>query len=492
MAVWVAEAANPQPWESAAFSPIVYDSGNWVVYVGGDGIPKFYKYNLDTNTWTELSDAPGNLYSALSMSPDGTKLVGAVWAGDRLFIYNISSPGWTTSAVAPDMTGGYAPEIQSTVWADDDTIWCQVRAHDGSVWRVKFYKYTVSTDTWTQYTNYATAATSNSVCLCISTDGTKLYAGQCGASYRGTTRYIIATDTIGAGPTLPSAYYFMKSADRHKLWYGPDRAAPASHKTITRWVNPDTEVLEPGVFPEYDPATSGMGAAVYGMTMCFVSYMLVEPKNLSITLAVLATVTTDEASSIEQEEATLNGTLDADGGETCVCGFEWGETDAYGNTTPTQSRTTGQLFAQTITGLGLGKTYHFRAFATNPAGTSYGSDETFTVPFEIPTVTTDPVTAVGQTSATLNGELADDGGEACDCGFEYGETTDYGTETPTESKTSGETFSQPITGLAPNKTYHFRAIATNSAGTGNGADRSLTTNPALVINRAYALAREEL
>ncbi len=109
-----------------------------------------------------------------------------------------------------------------------------------------------------------------------------------------------------------------------------------------------------------------------------------------------------------------------------------------------------------------------------------------------PTVTTQAATGLGPIAATLNGTLDSDGGESCDCGFEYGETTDYGTETPTGSKTSGETFSQPITGLAPNKTYHFRAIATNSAGTVNGADRSLTTEPALVINRAYALAREEL
>lgn len=89
------------------------------------------------------------------------------------------------------------------------------------------------------------------------------------------------------------------------------------------------------------------------------------------------TVTTDPATSIRQTTATLNGTLDDDGGEACDCGFEWGETIAYGNTTPTQSRTTGQDFAQTITGLRPGVTYHFRAFATNGAGTGNGTDRTF-------------------------------------------------------------------------------------------------------------------
>ncbi|MBA7678520.1 hypothetical protein ES703_86796 [subsurface metagenome] len=45
-------------------------------------------------------------------------------------------------------------------------------------------------------------------------------------------------------------------------------------------------------------------------------------------------------------------------------------------------------------------------------------------------------------------------------------------------------------GLIPNTVYHFRAFATNSVGTGYGDDETFTT--ALVISRAFALAREEL
>jgi len=92
-----------------------------------------------------------------------------------------------------------------------------------------------------------------------------------------------------------------------------------------------------------------------------------------------------------------------------------------------------------------------------------------------PTVTTDPATGVSHITAMLNGTLDDDGGEACDCGFEYGLTNAYGTTTPTQSKTTGQTFSQGITGLSPNTTYHFRAIATNSAGTSYGSDKTFTT-----------------
>lgn len=110
----------------------------------------------------------------------------------------------------------------------------------------------------------------------------------------------------------------------------------------------------------------------------------------------------------------------------------------------------------------------------------------------LPTVTTNPATGVIAHQSTLNGTLDDDGGEACDCGFEWGETIAYGNTTPTDSKTTGQTFSQVIIGLDVNKTYHFRAFASNAAGTSYGADRTFTTQELLIINRAYALSREEL
>lgn len=90
------------------------------------------------------------------------------------------------------------------------------------------------------------------------------------------------------------------------------------------------------------------------------------------------TVTTDLATNPDSANSYLNGILSNDGGEACDCGFQWGLTDAYGNTTSTVSRTTGQGFALLITGLTANTVYHFRAFATNTAGTAYGSDVAFT------------------------------------------------------------------------------------------------------------------
>lgn len=217
----------------------------------------------------------------------------------------------------------------------------------------------------------------------------------------------------------------------------------------------------------------------------------------SLDLLVPGTVTTDAASDTESATATLNGTLDDDGGEVCACGFEWGETTAYGNTTSTQSKNTGGSFAQAITGLSPKTTYHYRAIATNSAGTSYGSDRTFTTLAAEPSATTDPATGVEQTTVTMNGTLDDDGGEACDCGFEYGETTDYGSTTATESKNTGETFAQEVRGLKGGTVYHFRAIATNTGGTGHGVDKTfhteaLSAEAHQALGKGYPLSRAEL
>lgn len=111
-------------------------------------------------------------------------------------------------------------------------------------------------------------------------------------------------------------------------------------------------------------------------------------------------------------------------------------------------------------------------------------------PVVIPTVTTNPATAISHLSAILNGTLDGGGGEVCECGFEWGLDTGYGMSTPTDSKVTSESFSQAIGGLFPGTTYHFRAFATNSVGTGFGADRSFITTPS--FNRAHALSREEM
>jgi phosphodiesterase/alkaline phosphatase D-like protein len=97
-----------------------------------------------------------------------------------------------------------------------------------------------------------------------------------------------------------------------------------------------------------------------------------------------------------------------------------------------------------------------------------------------PTASTGPVTAVGPTTATVSGSV-NPNGTATTWHVEYGTTTSYGTPTAGLSAGSGTAsvaVSQTLTGLKPGTSYHYRIVATSTAGTGHGADGLLTTSAA--------------
>lgn len=94
-----------------------------------------------------------------------------------------------------------------------------------------------------------------------------------------------------------------------------------------------------------------------------------------------------------------------------------------------------------------------------------------------PTVSTEPASSVAATSATLNGTV-NPNGTATSWHFEYGTTTAYGQQTPTQSAgagTSATGVSALLSGLQTGKLYHFRIVATSTGGTSSGADETFTT-----------------
>jgi hypothetical protein len=192
-----------------------------------------------------------------------------------------------------------------------------------------------------------------------------------------------------------------------------------------------------------------------------------------------AVVITNPATYIASFSGTLNGSVDPHGLATTVY-FQYGTTTSYGLTTAMQSRT-GNIYQNAganISGLAASTTYHFRIVATNSAGSRYGSDMTFTTLSSTgpPVVVTNPATNVASSSATLNGSV-DPHGLSTNVHFQYGTTTSYGSTTASQSS-SGNTYqnvSMNISGLSASMTYHFRIVATNSAGTRYGADKTFTT-----------------
>jgi hypothetical protein len=160
--------------------------------------------------------------------------------------------------------------------------------------------------------------------------------------------------------------------------------------------------------------------------------------------------------------------------------FQYGTTTSYGLTTAPQSHTgnTYLNISANISSLSAGTVYHFRIVASNSAGTRFGADRTFTTLTATgpPVVTTNSATNVAASSATLNGSL-DPHGLTTTVHFQYGTTTSYGHTTPMQSQT-GNTYRNigaNISGLTTDTNYHFRIVATNSAGTRLGSDRTFTT-----------------
>jgi DNA-binding beta-propeller fold protein YncE len=91
-------------------------------------------------------------------------------------------------------------------------------------------------------------------------------------------------------------------------------------------------------------------------------------------------------------------------------------------------------------------------------------------------------------TAVANGKV-DPNGVSTSYRFEYGPTTAYGSSTTSWSAGSGfDTISvgQSIAGLVPERTYHYRIVATSSAGTCYGEDRVFNTPQASPLVTAQA------
>jgi ABC-type phosphate transport system substrate-binding protein len=197
-------------------------------------------------------------------------------------------------------------------------------------------------------------------------------------------------------------------------------------------------------------------------------------------------VETDAATLIKRTSATLDATVNPEGETVSICKFEYGTTMSYGKSMPCSSLPgSGEgpvAVSAPIGSLSESTTYHFRIVATNPVGTSYGTDRTFMTLPTHPTVETVAASSIEQSSATLNATVNPQGATVSTCRFEYGTSVSYGSSASCVSLPgSGESavaVSAPATGLTASTTYHYRIVATNTLGTSYGTDRTFETSSA--------------
>lgn len=189
----------------------------------------------------------------------------------------------------------------------------------------------------------------------------------------------------------------------------------------------------------------------------------------------LAVVTNLPAAGIQTTAATLVGQVITNGGFAPTITFYYGPTNGGTNAGNwANSAAVGVqngTFSQAITGLSPNTTYYYAVSANNFAGTSWATpSKSFqTTPIALPQLTNAPATAIGASTATLNGQVLSTGGATTGVTLYYGLTDGgssagaWGNSVPLGVQNGA--YAQAISGLTSNTLYYFTAKATNAQGT---------------------------
>jgi phosphodiesterase/alkaline phosphatase D-like protein len=196
------------------------------------------------------------------------------------------------------------------------------------------------------------------------------------------------------------------------------------------------------------------------------------------------TATTGSPSKQAQSSATVAGTVNPNGTATTYY-FQYGTSTSYGSNTPSTDAGAGTAdvpVSANLSGLTSTTTYHYRVVAVSSAGTTLGSDRTFTTTTP-PAVTTGNPSQATRSSATLSGSVNPQG-QATTYYFRYGTTTSYGTQTSPQNAGAGNGavgVNATINGLTANTTYHYQLVAQNAGGTSFGTDQTVTTTSSQAV-----------
>jgi hypothetical protein len=146
------------------------------------------------------------------------------------------------------------------------------------------------------------------------------------------------------------------------------------------------------------------------------------------------------------------------------------------------------LGAAAVAGGALALPFASQARSSAPATTSTGTTTTTTTPTTTTATTTTPkplpplaysgsVEQITASTALLKARV-NPRGAATESYFQYGPTAAYGSQTPSAAAGSGTAevkLTHAVSGLEPNTTYHFRVLASSSAGTTASADATFAT-----------------
>jgi sugar lactone lactonase YvrE len=265
---------------------------------------------------------------------------------------------------------------------------------------------------------------------------------------------------------------------------------------------------------EYDSSGSPVASFGSGGQLSSASGIAADPANAKVyvsepgalhvygPLVTLPDVSIGGASNVEDESATISGSVDPAGGPDASCLFEYDvdkdQGTVFNQTAPCDPAGPFNAFQEVtaeLTGLDPGVLYRYRVSSSNANGTSISTSETFTTD-RTPLISVVLAPQVNDTTAQLQTKI-NPNGTPTTYRFEYGTDTSYGSNVPVPDGDLGEgtslvTATQAISGLQPGTTYHYRVSATNLTGTSVSDDFTFRTYAAgadggLSPDRAYEM-----
>jgi pectinesterase len=297
---------------------------------------------------------------------------------------------------------------------------------------------------------------------------------------------------VESATTLRMAVYCSKDSTFSTQTFIADTTVPASLTSFSYSIAIDTISMGEKFYLRFYPYNTNAGSGNVD-----IDSVIVFARTLG-SLVALPTVTTTTATYISATFLTTGGNVTADGGGTITTkGVCW---NTSGSPTTSDSYLSGGAgvgsFTSSVTGLTVGTTYYFRAYATNILGTSYGSQISVATLSAIvpPTVTTTSVSNIMAVTAKSGGNVTAWGGAPVTvkgvC-WNTDTTTSYPTIANSNTVDGADigSFASALSGLTANTNYFARAYGTNSAGTGYGSLVVFTTQ-AKAVDTTIVVAKD--
>jgi hypothetical protein len=462
---WTLLANAPQT--VGAGGALAYDGGNYIYALCGNNAKYFCRYDITANTWTSLNSTTSAVNAGGALAYANGYLY-AFRGGNKsdFWRYSVALGTWSSRTSAL----GYVNGGGALTWGGGDFIYAFAGASS------TFWKYSIIGNSWTSLAPTLSAVGDGGS---LASDGNKYVYALRGNNTVTFWCYDVSANkwtAMADTPATPCVYgggalVFDKNTNFYAL-------RGNSQPDFWQYDTPHNTWLI---------MQSAPSAVAYGGALAF------KPYSAYYSSGTLTSSTHDAGGATDFGTISWTAVTPA----STVIKFQI----ATNNDSATWNfkgpdGTSGTYYTSsgaTIWAGNNGTRYiRYKAFfsTTNTAVTPVLNDVSITCNPHIllPVASTSAATLVEETSATLHGSVVSNGGETCQYRFRYGTapgvyTLDTGW---LGSVNTGDSFDAPITGLSEGTLYYFIAEVKNSAGVSTGAEFKFLTKPEAPMNLTAA------